>query len=60
MQKLVKQVYLKMLLKPQRDLEAWPYLPSTKDAKNLLECLVDRNKAIPSMWWIDPKYGYRR
>lgn len=53
MGKLVEQIYLKMLIRPNKSGGLW--FADKKDATNLLECLIDRNKPIPTIWWINPK-----
>ena len=60
MQKLVKQIYLKELIRVSGfDFESWPYVPNHADAVSLLECLIDYTKPVPYMFWIDPKHKYR-
>lgn len=55
MDDIVKQIYYKMLIKPNP--RAWPYQPITADAISLLECLINVDLDLPKIWWIDPRPG---
>lgn len=58
MNKIVKQVYLKSLLRIRMPAVFGWYQADLYDAEKLVECLIDRAKAIPSMVWINSKGIY--
>ena len=60
MERLVKQIYLKMMIQPRAGCYhyVYPICPSKEDADALLKCLVDRNaEGIAGMIFINPKYA---